>query len=560
MKKSLFLAPLFMAAFASCSSEDVASESNGMEQTSGVSYLSVNIMNTPSTGGGAGAKGITRANGYENGSAAENTVGKVRFYFFNEDGTAAKVKGQAGATFLDYTPGETANGTPDNIEKRISATLVIESDQGDKIPASIIAVLNPVSTLGEVTSIDDLNGKVYGEFRDAAGNFVMSNSIYANDGEKMEAVSVKGKLFDNSVDAKANPVTIHVERQAAKVRVQNSLAKAAGATVDGIYSTASEGNNNILVEENEDGSIKTTEIFVKFLGWNTTTTADQSYLMKSINPAWSATLFGDEPWNNAAYFRSYWAINPTDVGYSNFKFNIDDFSANANKFYDPAATDNAGAFTYVHENAEGSTKNTQVIIAAQLCDKDGNSITLAEWGGIKYSVSDLKKAMMTQTNIYKKVTEGGVDKYVRLAPDDLVLKTATEMAEDNVAPATGRYLSYVQLAETITEIYNGAGASAQAMTVAAANEVLKNLGGAKVWETGFTYYYFDLKHFGDMFGVVRNHIYNANIKTLVGLGTPVYNPDEVIIPEHPEDDKTYIAAEINILSWRVVDQDVNLNW
>jgi hypothetical protein len=118
----------------------------------------------------------------------------------------------------------------------------------------------------------------------------------------------------------------------------------------------------------------------------------------------------------------------------------------------------------------------------------------------------------------------------------------------------------VQLAEGVTEIYNGSGASAQAMTPAEANEALKNLGGAKVWKTGFTYYYFDLKHFGDKFGVVRNHVYNANIKTLAGLGTPVYNPNEVIVPEKPKNEETYIAADINILSWRVVDQDVDLNW
>lgn len=92
MNKSLFLAPLFMAAFASCSNEDVAMESNGNEQASGVSYLSVNIMNTPSTGG-AGAKGIAKANGYEDGLAMENNVGTVRFYSLTRRETLQKSKG-----------------------------------------------------------------------------------------------------------------------------------------------------------------------------------------------------------------------------------------------------------------------------------------------------------------------------------------------------------------------------------------------------------------------------------------------------------------------------------
>lgn len=529
-------------------------ESNGNEQTAGVSYLSVNIMNTPSTGG-AGAKGIAKANGYEDGLAMENNVGTVRFYFFDEEGNAAKVKGLTGGTYLDYTPGQTSAGTPDNIEKKINATLVIESPKGDKLPASIIAVVNPTSDLGNVASITDLNDKVCGEFKDSEGNFVMSNSIYTDEGEKMEAVSVKGKLFGTAAEAIGTPVTIHVERQAAKVRVQNNLTKA--GDVEGVYSTASADKKNILVEEDANGNITNTEIFVKFLGWNTTTTADMSYLMKAINPSWPDNLLGAELWNNPSHFRSYWAINPTGVGYDNFSFNAAGTGATAKSFYSTADATNANTFTYVHENAEGAEKNTQVIIAAQLCDKDGHKIELAEWGGIKYNVKDLKKAMMTQTNIYKKVNITDGVKYVRLEENDLVLKTATEI-NGGVAPAEERYKTYVQLAEGVTEIYNGSGASAQAMTPAEANEALKNLGGAKVWKTGFTYYYFDLKHFGDKFGVVRNHVYNANIKTLAGLGTPVYNPNEVIVPEKPKNEETYIAADINILSWRVVDQDVDL--
>lgn len=90
---------------------------------------------------------------------------------------------------------------------------------------------------------------------------------------------------------------------------------------------------------------------------------------------------------------------------------------------------------------------------------------------------------------------------------------------------------------------------------------MKALGSAKVWKDGYTYYYFDINHFGDKIGVVRNHIYDADIQTLAGLGTPVYNPDEIIYPEKPVDtDDSFIAARINILSWRVVNSDININW
>ena len=90
---------------------------------------------------------------------------------------------------------------------------------------------------------------------------------------------------------------------------------------------------------------------------------------------------------------------------------------------------------------------------------------------------------------------------------------------------------------------------------------MKELGSAKVWKDGYTYYYFDIKHLGNKIGVVRNHIYDANITKLTGLGTPVYNPDEIIYPEKPiDDEETFIAAQINILSWRIVKNDVELDW
>ena len=61
-------------------------------------------------------------------------------------------------------------------------------------------------------------------------------------------------------------------------------------------------------------------------------------------------------------------------------------------------------------------------------------------------------------------------------------------------------------------------------------------------------------------GVVRNHIYETNITKIAGLGTPVYDPTKTIYPEKPENNDHFIAAQINILSWRVVKNDYELEW
>lgn len=53
------------------------------------------------------------------------------------------------------------------------------------------------------------------------------------------------------------------------------------------------------------------------------------------------------------------------------------------------------------------------------------------------------------------------------------------------------------------------------------------------------------------FGVVRNHVYTLNVNKIEGLGTGLENLNQPIVP--PMDpDNYYIAARLNILSWRVV--------
>ena len=81
---------------------------------------------------------------------------------------------------------------------------------------------------------------------------------------------------------------------------------------------------------------------------------------------------------------------------------------------------------------------------------------------------------------------------------------------------------------------------------------------------GSTYYYTPIKHLGSEgklgeYGIVRNHSYQVTIQNIQGYGTPVYDPDKVIDPMIPSDDNTYLAARINVLSWRVVSSNVNLD-
>lgn len=60
------------------------------------------------------------------------------------------------------------------------------------------------------------------------------------------------------------------------------------------------------------------------------------------------------------------------------------------------------------------------------------------------------------------------------------------------------------------------------------------------------------------FGIVRNHVYNINIKSIKGLATALRDANQPIVP--PMDEvEYYISARVNILNWRIVPaQDVVL--
>lgn len=543
--RTLFMSMVAGLAFVGCSNEeDMTSGNNGEPQ-----YLTVSV-NATST--------LTRANSlegdYEEGVGNENEVTNVRFYFFDADGKAAQVKGENGETYYDVAMSGTDKDML-NVEKILTATLVIQTPAKDKVPASIVAVVNPKSDLGEVGSIAKLNEVIADH--SSTTSFIMSSSVYADGGTKMEAVNVAGHLYSTAEAAKADPVIIHVERVLAKARLTVGLT----ANTNGVYKTSDDGSQKFGDEE----------IYVKFLGWNVTATAKTSRLMKEINPSWPSNLFGSTLWNTADYYRSFWAINPTPMEYNYGSFNTAGNPANAITAFD--SNDGKINYTYLQENASDSndgsdpTKPSQVIIAAQLVKADGTTpIEFAEYAGERTTIDGLIAKYAAASGLWKD-NEGGSGK-IGIEVGDIELKTATEI---NVAnqETPGRYKVYAQLTADAAKKTWYTSKEADASPVDNANDILKALGGAKVWNDGYTYYYFDIQHLNGgasaenvkgKIGVVRNHIYAANINSLAGLGTPVYDPEEIIYPEHPEKDETFIAAQIRILSWRLVKKNIDLEW
>ena len=96
----------------------------------------------------------------------------------------------------------------------------------------------------------------------------------------------------------------------------------------------------------------------------------------------------------------------------------------------------------------------------------------------------------------------------------------------------------------------------------AANLYLATVEPALLYSDGQTYYFVDIEHLGTAaakYGVVRNHSYGVNVEGITGLGTPVYDGDNnVDSPVTPSETESYIAARINVLTWKLVNSNVVL--
>lgn len=619
--KKLMLFPLFALLMTACANdESIPTEEPGKENVAR-SFLSVSLV---------APRSASRADSdkYQDGTASENNVKSVRFFFFNANEEPAQVWKQAAAgtylSYIDWTPtdADIADGPVlgQTVEKIVTATLGINMPDDAEYPALVLAVLNPVGEVSEefgpdnCPSLGDLRMMVDDYYTDLhENNFVITNSVYAkivetDGGEKkvstIDATPIDEDCFQSTADEAAlHPLIIYVERVLARldlsIGIEHSLELEDGSVIyptrwsddddapEGVDEPAGDGS-----ETDKNGSYlvdgKPQQIYVRFLGWNVTAVTNSSRLVKNINPSWPTGLFGfgdSEPWNADNYHRSFWAVNPQNVEHLYGSFNKDLGENN----WTPAVAKSMPApdafeTVYLQENAgnygdsatgAGPATPSKVILAAQLVDNTGKALTIAHWAQ-KYYTTDatdpmkdgLLTAVANSLNLYQKTTKDGEVQFVKILPSDLQLVAANKLPNGALTETVPGYYVYVQLSDQAKNIdwYNGNTETSPKLSASDANTYIINRANyAYVWKNGYTYYYFDILHLGadgnpGYEGVVRNHLYKANVTSVAGLGTPVYNPDDVIYPEKPKYDNSVLSVEIRILQWRIVRQEYDLKW
>jgi len=578
--KKLFYLPLIAAmALTGCSSDEPAMGDGNNDADEGGRFLAVSIVPNDN---GAGRAGYEDSDGlkFEDGTGEESTINGIRLYFFSSSGDAVTVKGNK--SYYDITKDvidEELAGADHSVtlEQRINAIIVV--NPGEKLPAQIVAVVNPdEAELGTTNyTLTGLTEKV-GDFATPAitkKSFLMSNSTYVDGSDIVKATQVSASSYCETVaDAKEHAVEIYVERAVAKVRLSATKLTKVGDLYQ-LYSKVDNEDKELTVGSGDAAK----NVYLKLEGWDVTATLPLSYLLKDVVASWVDTKLGPNThWNDVKYHRSYWA-NVCNGGAGKTNTN-QYFAYNDNTRFRGTLFDGQEC-TYCNENGEHSgslgIQNTKVIIKGTICDEAGKPLTITEFGGnriidnTKFTGLKNRYFLMLKSSRgplpWKEVTEDGVTKYEQFSAADIdfvAAESVNKVKSDN----TGRYYVYACLSADAKsakwyksiDMVNGVQTPVDEVTTASIEESLLSLSHAKIWNTGMTYYYTDIKHIGISYGVIRNHIYDIALTKIYGLGTPVYDETKVIIPEKPQNDETYMAAKVNILSWRVVPSDVELDW
>ena len=503
-------------------------------------YLAVNIVNVGTTPTGRAA-----VDGFENGTTEESTINKIRFYFFHADGSAYRLKNAASGVD-NYIEKTTSMGTADgtNTVGAITNTILVIEGTTNQAPASVIAVVNPESitpALGPGTkSLNDLTNTLTGtQFYTIAtkNNFAMTNSVYVEAGRTVCPSLVAGHIGTDKTTAEANPVKIYVERVVAKVGADLSTLT---ADVDGT------GNYGMQV-----GTYASKDIYAVIDGWGVADENDNAYVEKHITNTWSDTGLGIATWTTTDYHRSFWETSPAFAAGTPANHTFAEYTAQHNGvlYTLPNTPTTAVDPTNVYKN-----DRTKFLVTATLRYKDTDgtwkNAEICKYRGVEYlGIDALKEAIATTFNIY--YTEaGGVYTPIQAGDVDFTT-TGTGLKDYEVSPVLKTGKTYYKKNPTGT-----------GYTPLTTENISTN--PAEVRKDGKAYYYIPIRHIATdaakvgYYGVVRNHWYKVKVNSLKGFGTPVYDPDKTIIPTMPDDSNTFLAAQINVLQWRVVEQKVDL--
>lgn len=577
MKTGKLISIALLSLAVACSKENVTSNQGGSDANQ---YMAVDIAMSV----GSSTKAPSD---YRDGSEAESTVNVKNsiFLFYDAYGnflTSGVISAAEGSVDENGNLKLTTNNQSGYVEKESKAVIVLGPTR--LRPALVLAVLNydncdALRNLSLADAHTQVDNRVIST---EAGKFTMTNSVYVDGKNIVNATPIAASsVKETKEEALKTPVQIYVEREVAKV---NMKAK------EGLKQTA-EGKicfETLNAESVLDGVKVSARIVVD--GWAANAFNTTSYLVKDVPASWLVTNpFAN--WYDEAAKRTFWAQDPNYSGSEEYVFGRtpeDEPGTYKNVKYlswNDAAQNKVDSYNYMYENTTdkasakvngGELANVPTILIAAHVE---TAKTGAAWerqdiykfGGLFYTDASLRNYAAEQIlkgKLYWEYTTAEGLKKASVLPDQVKANFVANVADNSgsvkvevealTAPAEGAKLmkegepasviESANWAKTVEDILNGENGF---------NIAKKEL---VCFKNGMCYYQVPIKHnqaAEDVaYGTVRNHIYELTLSKIAKIGNPVFNPEEKLVLIPGEEKNYYVSAELKILKWRVITQDV----
>lgn len=512
----------------------------------------------------------------------EQSIKNASFYFYDADGVFV-TQGDV------WTDGSASTTTPaGNIEFASNNIVVLKGLDKKSYPRYMVTVLNKPTgfvhgkTLDEMQTVladNNAEGIYYPATTDnvTTNYFTMSTTSYTETNREKHFVTEvnEGNIsLEPMTDASAiaNTVTVYVERLAAKVtlKVSDNLPKDANGRYPIKVTVAGENNSA------GSGDIASEDLYVELLGWKLNATAKKSFMVKNIDAAWMDNDLGFT-WNRPTDRRSHWGKS-FNYGFSGYPENAAGVPANSEylnyvdlengltALENPAyCAENTNTNTIVTANFPAGV--TSILLKAKVCDANGNALDLVRYNGLLFKQDSFLEYVL---NVLQ--TRNQLDVWYANGTDEEGNARYTQIGKEYVKlehVGDGK-VKVVFTNEHGTSLYAEDGSNCSDQTITALNDDLASASAdAIAYNGGLMYYNIPVEHLnnGDVaengtipeakYGVVRNHHYVVTIDKLEKIGRGIFDGNEKIVPGD-DPDAYYVGAKINILSWKIVSQNVEL--
>lgn len=570
----VFLGLFACAALSACSNDEsgIAPNDDPKVFTGDEAYMTVRLAD-------AGSNTRAGDGGFEYG-VDEQAVTNAHFYFYDENGVFV-VQGNA------WNGGNPSGDPVGNIEFTSNTLVVLKGLTKKAYPKYMVTVLNKPQNFVHGTTLTEMKAALAdnmseGIFYDNSGTnyFAMSTTSFAGQAgleDNYFVTEIKEENFslEPITGTIANPVTIYVERLAAKVSLMLSqdleAEKINGKDYYKIKAT-------VAGDPNAGDDTAAENLYVELLGWKLNATAKKSRIVKNIDKDWLETDLGFI-WNVPSFYRSYWGQS-FNYGQSGYPTNASE--AAASEYLNYVSLEDGiveiGKSAYCPENTNTSdivsanfpSAVTSILLKARICDKDGNALNLLRYNGLLFQQGTFLEYVLNilnsrnELNVWYATTDGSGTTYTQIGKDYVELVNVADGELQVVFTNPSSTTLYSKGAgDVFTEITDIDGLKTRLNTSLADVSA-----GAVGYSGGLMYYNIPIEHLNNAditngvipeakYGVVRNHRYVVTINKLENMGKGIYDETEVIVPG--EDVETYfVGANINILSWKIVNQGVDL--